>query len=66
MSVTLDIMVKTTETCGHCVDEAECSPVDGTCPTGCSAGYLDSCVRQNVKVETMVSNVMRRVVIVLI
>lgn len=27
------------ETCGHCRDVHQCSNIDGTCLTGCSAGY---------------------------
>ncbi|XP_034318933.2 uncharacterized protein [Magallana gigas] len=28
-----------TEECGHCIDGTLCSSVDGTCTSGCSAGY---------------------------
>lgn len=28
-----------TETCGHCRDEDQCSIINGTCLTGCAAGY---------------------------
>lgn len=38
-----------TETCGHCVDETECSPVDGTCPTGCSARYFGQLCKTECK-----------------
>lgn len=27
------------ETCGHCRDVNKCSNIDGTCLTGCDAGY---------------------------
>lgn len=27
------------ETCGHCRDVNQCSNVDGTCITGCAAGF---------------------------
>lgn len=27
------------ESCGHCIDQVQCSRVDGACPTGCSAGF---------------------------
>lgn len=27
------------KTCGHCRDVKQCSNIDGTCLTGCSAGY---------------------------
>lgn len=27
------------ETCGHCRDLNQCSNVNGTCLTGCDAGY---------------------------
>lgn len=26
------------DTCGHCIDPAECNHVTGTCRTGCAAG----------------------------
>lgn len=28
------------ETCSHCKDPAHCSPVYGTCLTGCRTGYF--------------------------
>lgn len=28
------------ETCGHCIDIDECFHTNGTCLTGCAAGYL--------------------------
>lgn len=27
------------ETCGHCRDKDQCSITNGTCLTGCAAGY---------------------------
>lgn len=27
------------EQCGHCDDVDRCSPINGTCLTGCDAGY---------------------------
>lgn len=27
------------ETCGHCDDLHRCSPINGTCLSGCDAGY---------------------------
>lgn len=29
-----------TEKCGHCTDVNHCDYINGTCSTGCSAGYL--------------------------
>lgn len=32
------------ETCGHCRDVSQCSNINGTCLTGCDAGYQgDTC-----------------------
>lgn len=28
-----------TEKCGHCLDGGKCSHINGTCLTGCDAGY---------------------------
>lgn len=28
------------ETCGYCIDSLQCSTVNGTCLTGCRAGYV--------------------------
>ncbi|XP_061166269.1 receptor-type tyrosine-protein phosphatase epsilon-like [Saccostrea echinata] len=34
------------ETCGHCLNDAQCHHINGTCLDGCSAGYEGSlCVR---------------------
>lgn len=27
------------DTCGHCSNVSECFHINGTCPTGCDAGY---------------------------
>lgn len=27
------------ETCGHCADIGQCSPINGTCLTGCDSGF---------------------------
>lgn len=31
--------VECNETCGHCCDVSQCSNVNGTCLTGCDAGF---------------------------
>lgn len=31
--------VRCTEKCGHCLDGDKCSHINGTCLTGCDAGY---------------------------
>eukprot|EP00105_Crassostrea_gigas_P044497 XP_019928645.1 PREDICTED: uncharacterized protein LOC105342676 isoform X2 [Crassostrea gigas] len=40
---------KCTESCGHCLDPAQCSPVEGTCSTGCSAGYFGQLCKTECK-----------------
>lgn len=31
--------IECSETCGHCRDVSQCSNVNGTCLTGCDAGF---------------------------
>ena len=36
------------ETCGKCVGNEPCDPVNGTCPKGCGPGYKGSiCIESN-------------------
>lgn len=40
--------MKCSKTCGHCTAGTFCSPLNGTCSTGCSSGYFgDLCDKGN-------------------
>lgn len=49
------------ETCGHCIDIDECFHINGTCLTGCAAGYLgdlcNKCMYESNKKENSSYNV---------
>lgn len=45
------------ETCGHCRDVNQCSNIDGTCKTGCAAGFEGgSCKTRENKHQGTFSN----------
>lgn len=36
------------ETCGHCIDKLQCFHVEGTCLSGCKAGYSGQTCKKGI------------------
>lgn len=45
------------EDCGHCLDEEQCNNVNGTCHSGCEAGYYKTRCKRGKYNNTMQSDV---------
>ena len=41
-------------TCGHCMNLTQCSPVNGTCLTGCAAGFFGPSCDEGTKLNQLI------------